>query len=196
MKPRRKTIKSLLKDLKKASKLLDGLCDKVRYLENDLDRSQFVSGIGETLTKIYSLEAELFDLEPTLTYESLKPSLAPTEFDSALERLLSGNSAICHSTIREFQNHMLEEVASEFMAAWESGQGYEFAEAWWHRQRKPFVPVISVYKRLKHGRRYMQYNCAKLLEAEFGVRIWEDKKGELLLDVADKWFCEWLTSYE
>ncbi len=192
---RQKIVKSLLKDLRKAGKLVDGLGDQVRLLDNDLDRSDFIRGMGKTLTEIAFLEFNLFDIEPTLTFDYLKPSLAPIEFDSALERLMSDDWAIRKSTIHGFKNNMLDQVASEFEVAWDSGTGYEFAQDWWERQPKPFVPVIHVYKKLKNGRRFDQYNCAKLLESEFGIRIWDDERDDVILEVADEWFSAWLASY-
>ena len=98
--------------------------------------------------KYFKLEADLFDLEPTLTYDFLRPSLDAIDLNAALERLLSNNPAIRESTIREFKSHMLSEVASQFAISCESGTGHDFAQTWWHQQQKPLLPIVSVNKKL------------------------------------------------
>jgi hypothetical protein len=192
MKQHQEAIESLLKDLRKASKLIDGACEKSCPLDGDLDRSSFIRAVGEAITRIFDLETELFDLEPTLTYNFLKPSLNAIELDAALERLLSQNQSIRESTVQEFKNHMLDEIASQFAIACESETGHNFAQMWWDQQRKPFFPVVSTYKFLKHDRRFMRYQSAKVLEERFGVKIWDSERDDVSLEIAEEWFNDWL----
>ncbi|MEN9567444.1 MAG: hypothetical protein RLZZ69_2640, partial [Cyanobacteriota bacterium] len=125
-----KTIESLLRDLNTASKLVDGVAQKSKSLENHLDRSRFVREIGKTLVHIFDLEADLFDIEPRLTFDQLRPSLDPIDLNTSLERLLSENRDIYESTIQEFKTHMLDKIASRFETACEAGTEYEFAQRW------------------------------------------------------------------
>lgn len=192
MTQQRESIEPLLRDLRNASQLLDGVARDSQSLKTSLDRSDFVYSVGKTLGSIFNLEADLFDLEPTLTHDYLKPSLDIIDLSDALERLLSNDAAIRESTIREFQSHMLNETADQFAITCESGTGYDFAQTWWQQQPKPFLPVVYVYKQLRHERRFMQYLSAKVLEEEFGVKIWNDDRGDLSLEIADPWFSDWL----
>ncbi|MBE9013654.1 hypothetical protein IQ250_26045, partial [Pseudanabaenaceae cyanobacterium LEGE 13415] len=118
------TIKSLLQDLNAASKIIDGTTEKLGALGDYIDRSRFVREVAETLTHIFELESELLDLEPSLVSDFLKPSLDAVDLTPALERLLSENWAIRESTIREFKTYMLNEIASQFVFACESGTGH------------------------------------------------------------------------
>lgn len=186
------TIESLLRDLNTASKLVDGAATKAKQLEHYLDRSRFVQEAGKTLVQIFELEAELFDLEPTLTYNFLRPSLNAVDLNAALERLLSQAQSIRENTVREFKSYMTDEVASQFALACESGAGSSFAEMWWHQQQKPFFPVVWVYRFLTHERRYMRYQSAKALEERFGVIIWDSERGDVSLEIAEQWFDNWL----
>lgn len=185
-------IESLLVDLRNASKLLDGVARKAQSFETSLYRSNFVRNVAETIVHISDIEAELFDLEPTLTYDFLIPSLDTIDLDAALERLLSENPAIRESTIREFKSHMLSKVASQFAISYEDNTGYNFAQTWWNQQQKPFLPVVSVYKQLRHERRFMRYQSAKVLEEKFGVKIWDSDRGDLSLEIADSWFNDFI----
>jgi hypothetical protein len=187
----RKQIESLLKNLKKASKLVDHVAEQSQFLD-DLDRSNFIHRVGASLRYIFELQSDLFDLEPELTYKYLKPSLSPVDLSAALERLLSQNREICESAIAEFKSYMTEDVAFQFAQAWDSGYGYEFAENWWRNCKKPFVPVVRVYKDLRHERRYARYWSAKLLEKEFGATIWDEDRADVSLEIADRWFKSWL----
>lgn len=192
MTQQRESIESLILNLRNASKLLDGVAGNAKSLEVPLDRSDFVRKVGKIIGQISDLEADLFDLEPTLTYDFLRPSLDAIDLNAALERLLSNNPAIRKSTIREFKSHMLSEVASQFGISCESGTGHDFAQTWWHQQQKPFLPIVSVYKKLRHERRFMRYQSAKVLEDKFGVKIWDDNRGDVSLEIAERWFSEWL----
>ncbi len=190
MTQQREIIESLLRDLSNVGQLLDGVAGEARSLEGSLDRSNFVRNVGKTLVQVFDLEADLLDLEPALTCNSLKPSLDAIDLETALERLLSENSTIRESTIREFKSHMLDEVAGQFAISCESGAGHDFAQTWWHQQQKPFLPVVSVYRNLRHDRRFMRYQSAKALEEKFGVKIWDDDRGDLLLEIAEQWFSD------
>ncbi|MGG6263346.1 hypothetical protein ACQ4M3_03205 [Leptolyngbya sp. AN03gr2] len=185
-------IKSLLQDLNAASQLIDGLAEKVQALENSFDRSRFIGEIGKTLAHIFDLEADLFELEPTLVPDLLKPSLDAVDLTDSLERLLSKNWAIRESTIREFKAYMLDQVESEFAFACESETEHDFAQEWWCEQQKPFIPVVRVYKFLKHDRRFMRCQSAKLLEERFGVQLWDDERGDVCFAIAEQWFNDWL----
>ena len=188
----RESIESLVRDLRNASKLLDKVACNSKSLETYLDRSNFVYGVGEILVSIFDLECELLDLEPTLTEDYLKHPLDAIDLNGALERLLSDEAAIRESTIREFKSYMLDDTADQFARSCELGTGYDFARTWWQQQPKPFLPVVSVYKDLRHERRFMQYLSAKVLEEEFGVKIWDSDRNEPSLEVADSWFGDWL----
>ena len=192
MTQQRETIESLLRDLKNASQLLDRVARDSQLLKTSLDRSDFIYSVGKTLGSIFNLEADLFDLEPTLIHDYLKPSLDIIDLSDALERLLSNDAAIRESTIREFQSHMLNETADQFAIACESGTGYDFVQTWWQQQPKPFLPVVSVYKNLRHERRFMQYLSAKTIEERFNVEVWDDNTDNLSLEIADRWFSDWL----
>jgi hypothetical protein len=151
-----------------------------------------VREIGKTLVHIFDLEADLFDIEPRLTFDQLRPSLDPIDLNTSLERLLSENRDIYESTIQEFKTHMLDKIASRFETACEAGTEYEFAQRWWDEQQKPFSPVVKVYRLLKHERRFMRYQGAKVLEERFGVPIWDSKQGDVSLEIAEQWFNNWL----
>jgi hypothetical protein len=195
----KKIVKSLLKDLKKASQLVDGVADQSQCLDN-LERTNFTKRIAASLGDIFELKLDLLDLEPELTDKSLQPSLSPVDLSETLKRLLSQNREICQSAIKEFKSHMTEDVAFQFAQAWDYGNGYDFAENWWRDcplgtakgdRKKPFIPVIRVYKNLRHARRYIRYCSAKLLEKEFGEIIWDDAKADVSLEIADRWFKSW-----
>ncbi len=193
---RKETIKLLLQDLRTASKLVDSLGDRISFLEDDLHRPDFMRKIAKTLTNIFELESNLFDLEPRLTYDFLKPSLNPVDLDESLERLLSTNnlefqdktinSAVRQSTIQEFKSYMKDETALKFIEATKLGTEYEFAKKWWDAQAKPFIPVVRVYKKLKSDRRYIRFHAAKLLEEKFKVKIWDNVKNDVDLHYIDK----------
>ncbi len=194
-KQKQENIKLLLQDLRNASKLIDSVCHRSHLIEHDLNRRDFIRKSAETLSHIFELESELFDIEPTLTYDFLKPSLAPVNLDEALNRLLSANnlefqdstinSAVRDSTIREFKNYMTDKAASKFSEAIESGTEYGFAKKWWDSQIKPFIPVVKVYKQLKHDRLYIRFNAAKLLEEKFKVQIWNENNNDVELSQID-----------
>ena len=192
MTQQRENIESLVRNLKNASQLLDGVARDSESLETSLNRSNFVQSVGRILVSIFDLECDLFDLEPTLTEDYLKPSLDAIDLSAALESLLSNNAAIRENTIKQFKSYMLDETADQFAISCESGTGYDFAQTWWQQQEKPFLPVVSVYKNLRHERRFMQYQSAKVLEEEFGVKIWDDDRDDLSLEIADRWFSDWL----
>ena len=192
MTQKRESIEFLLRDLKKASKLLDGVASNSRSLETSINRSKFVYRVGEILVSIFDLESDLFDLEPTLTYDFLKPSLDAIDLSDTIEYLLSSETEIRQNVIRQLQSHMPDETADRFKTSCESGTGYDFARTWWQQQQKPFLPVIRVYKNLRHERRFMRYLSAKVLEEEFGVEIWDGKRNDLSLEIADRWFSDWL----
>jgi hypothetical protein len=186
----KKIVKSLLKDLKKASQLVDGVADQSQFLDN-LDGANFIKRVAASLGNIFELQLDLLDLEPELVDKSLQPSLSPVDLSETLKRLLSQNREICQSAIKEFKSHMTEDVAFQFAQAWDFGNGYDFAENWWRDRKKPFIPIVRVYKNLRHARRYIRYCSAKLLEKEFGEIIWDDAKADVSLEIADRWFKSW-----
>lgn len=187
MTQQRESIESLVRDLRNAAQLLERVACDSQPLETSLDRSNFVRSVGRTLVSIFDLECELLDLEPTLTKDFLKPSLDPIDLSAAIESLLlSGRRE------NEIIRYMLDETALEFTAACESGTGHDFAQTWWQQQPKPFLPVVNVYKQLRHERRFMRYLSAKVLEEEFGVKIWDDERDDVSLEIADRWFSDWL----
>ncbi len=181
----------LLQDLQKAGKLIDGVAQKSYSLEDYLDVSHFRMCVAKALTQIYELKSELYDIQPDLTPEVLRPSLAPVNFTPALERLRSEEWAIRNNTIRFFKSHMNDRDALQFAEACESGTGFELAQQWWEKQKKPFVPVIRVYRFLRHGNKFMRYHSAKLLEAIFEISLWDEEQDDVLLEVADRWFDAW-----
>lgn len=192
MEQQREILDALLKDFRTASQLIDGAAYKSRQLGSGLDQVHFVRGIAEVLTKLFELESDLFDLEPTLTYDFLKPSLDAVNLTDAIARLSSQNQAVRKATIQEFKQHMLDEVAAQFETACSLGTERDFAQTWWNRQRHPFLPVVKAYKFLSHSRRFMRYYSAKALEEKFGVKIWDDASGDVSLEVADAWLSAWL----
>ena len=194
MTQQRESIKSLVRDLRNATQLLDGVAIDSRLLETSLDRSNFVQSVGRTLVSIFDLECDLLDLEPTLTPDYLKPSLDPIDLSAFLEPLVSKNATIHENAICGLQSYMLEETAEQFARSCESGTGHDFAQTWWQQQPKPFLPVVYVYKQLRHERRFMRYLSAKVLEEEFEVKIWDDDRDEPSLEIADRWFSEWLNT--
>jgi hypothetical protein len=38
----------------------------------------------------------------------------------------------------------------------------------------------------------MRYWTAKLIEENFGVQIWDSTQGEVALEMADRWFQDWM----
>ena len=192
MTQKRESIEFLLRDLKKASKLLDGVASNSQPLETSIDRAKFVYRVGEILVSIFDLESDLFDLEPTLTYDFLKPSLDAIDLSDTIEYLLSSETEIRQNVIRQLQSYMPDETAARFETSCKSGTGYDFARTWWQQQQKPFLPVVRVYKNLRHERRFMQYLSAKVFEEEFGVEIWDSERNDLSLEIADRWFSDWL----
>ena len=38
----------------------------------------------------------------------------------------------------------------------------------------------------------MRYQSAKVLEDKFGVKIWDDNRDDVSLEIAERWFSEWL----
>ena len=194
MTQQRESIESIVQDLRNAKELLDGVARDSKSLETSLDRSNFLYSVGTILGSIFDLEFDLLDLEPTLTEDFLKPSLNPIDLTAAIESLLSNDAMIRENAIVQLQSYMLEETANQFERSCESGTGHDFARTWWQQQPKPFSPVVSVYKQLRHERRFMQYLSAKVLEEEFEVKIWDDERDELLLEIGDRWFSDWLNS--
>lgn len=192
MTQQRESIESLVRDLRNATQLLDRVAGDSRPLETSLDRSNFVRSVGRIIVSIFDLEAVLLDIEPTLTPDYLKLPLEEIDLSSIFNDLLSDDREVCENTIMQLESHMLDETALEFTAACESGTGHEFAQTWWQQQPKPFSPVVRVYKQLRHERRFMRYLSAKVLEEEFGVKIWDDDRDEVSLEIADRWFGEWL----
>jgi hypothetical protein len=187
---------SLLKDLRKASELIDGVAQRSHLLEEYLDVSHFIDFAGKALIHVYELCDELYDMEPDFSPEYLRPTLAPVNFTLALDRLQSENEAIRESTIRSFKSNMSDTDAQEFAEACKSGTGFEFAQQWWNKQKKPFIPVMKVYRCLRHNRKYVRYHGAKVLQEIFEVRLWDEEKDDVLIEIADTWFDSWKSSYE
>lgn len=198
---KQETIKLLLQDLQNASKLVDSVARRSHLIEQDLDRSNFLYQSGKALGEIFELQDYLFDIEPTLTPDYLKLTLAPVNLDESLKRLLSTNnleerdntinSAVRDSTINEFKNYMSDRTASKFSEAIKAGTEYDFAKKWWDSQEKPFIPIVRVYKQLKHDRRYIRFHAAKLLESEFKVKVWNEDNNDVELDRINQVLSKW-----
>jgi len=194
MEERFEVLDSMLDNLKQASKLIDRVTRDCDRLEDELDRSSFLLTAAKTLTYIYELQFDLFDLEPELAFEHLLPSLSPVNLKDSLERLRSFDPDIYKQTIRELQSHMTEDEAIAFAEICNSGNGYNYAKAWWERQPKPYIPVVGVYKKLRHPRRYVRYHSAKLLEEVFEVCLWDEERDDVCLEKSDRWFAQWYKS--
>lgn len=196
-KSRRETIELLLKGLQKASSLVDSVTERTKVLKDDFNVSDFRFKTAKALSLMYELEADLFDLEPTLVPDYLKPSLEPIDLSNSLERLSIStnnlvNQAIKQSTINEFKNYMSDRVTTKFTKAIVSGKEYEFAKLWCDNRPKPFIPVVKVYKQLKSNRLSIRFYAAKLLEEKFKVRVWDNNKNEVVSDRIDKFMFQWL----
>ena len=68
-KQKQENVKLLLQDLRNASKLIDSVSHRSHLIEQELNRSDFIRKLAEILVHIFDLESELFDIEPTLTYD-------------------------------------------------------------------------------------------------------------------------------
>ena len=183
------TIHLMLEDLDKASDLVNDVLTRSR--EENLDISEYGLLAGKAIGHIYMMKSGLYDIYPELTPEYLRPSLAPVNFTPALERLRSEEWAIRKSTILSFKSHMSDDDASKFSQACESGAEFEFAQEWWGRQKKPFIPVIYIYKSLRHEQRYMRYHSAMLLEDIFEVILWDEQKNDISMEAAETWYRSW-----
>ena len=185
-KQKQKNIKLLLQDLKQASKLIDSVVRRSRLIETNFNGSDFILKSAKTLGCMHELAFDIFDLEPTLTSDFLKPSLDPVNLDKSLERLLSNNSAIKKSTIIEFKSYMNYKVVAKFKKAIELELEYDFAKEWWNSQEKPFIPIIKIYKELKHDRLFVRFHAAKLLEEKFKIEIWNKDNNDVEFNQIDK----------
>ena len=139
MTQQRERIESLVRNMRNARELLDGVAIDSRSLDTSVNRSNFLYSVGTLLVSIFDLECDLLDLEPTLTEDYLqpsflKPSLDAIDLSDAIESLLSNDATIHVNAIVQLQSYMLEETALEFTAACKSGTGHEFARSWWHQQ--------------------------------------------------------------
>ena len=193
----RERIKSLLRDMKNASQLLHQATRNFQPLKTNFDKANFMRTASEMLASIAELQFDLFDLDPTLIEEYLepsylKPSLDAIDLNDTVESLLFNDTRTRKNAIAMLQSYMLDKTADQFARACELGTGGDFAQTWWQQQPKPFLPVVSVYNKLRHKRYCMRYLSAKLLEVDFGVKIWNDARDDLSLEIADRWFNSWL----
>ena len=182
----------MLEDLRKAKDLIDDSCIKFGPLEDSVDWTRYMHNSGAAMLQISELETDLFDVEPTLTDGVHELFLNSLDLDYAFPFLFSEDSAAREAAIQIFKTHMANEVESQFEAACEAGTAFGFAQIWWDQQKKPFVPVIEAYKNLKHDRRFVRYINARALEKEFRVKIWNDEKEDVDLEIAARWLESWL----
>ncbi len=192
MHQRQEIIQSMLEDLEKAKDLIDDTLIKFDLLKDSVDWTPYVHNTEAAIFQITELEADLFDIEPTLTNVDHDPSLAPFDLDYVFPFLLGQDSEVRKGAIQIFKIYMTDEVVAQFDAACEAGTAFDFAQMWWDQQKKPFVPALQAYRNLKHDRRSVRYVNARALEKKFGVKIWNDEKEDVDLEVAARWLESWL----
>ena len=173
--------------LEKASKLVDQSNKFVPRDFDGFDRGNYVRKAGYTLSYIFEMQSDIFDLAPDLTPAFLRPSLKPHDMSIYLEHLESEEVSLRENSIRAFSLYMPKEIVNRFTKEDSLSGKYKIAEAWWNDQHRPFIPLHRLARFFNHENLYIRYHAAKEVEKMYGVFLWNDQENALDSNAVYKW---------
>ncbi len=180
-------LKKALEMLTQASKLVDGSLQISPRNAEGFDYGNQVKMSGHILHILFEMESNIWDLDPDLVPEDLRPNLHPIDLANYIEDLQAEHELPQRHGIRVMQLYMPKDVLAQFEKIDNLKDKYDFAMAWWNDQEKPFIPIHRIARFLKHERLNSRYHAAQLIEKQYNVVLWDKEKNALDDEAVNNW---------